>query len=78
MNGKARGWRFAALYFLFMMACYFAISAMSPRMRPLMASIHSLYWTFAMPLVAACCALVSAAVLFAVNLLAKRYQASAK
>jgi hypothetical protein len=78
VSEKTRGGRLAAIYFLFMIGCYLAVSAMSPRLRPQMASIHSLFWTFAMPWVAACCAVLSAAVWFTVHLLAKRYQAKAR
>ena len=78
MSEKTRGWRFAAIYFLFMIGCYLAVSALSPVLRHQMASIHSLFWTFAMPCVAACCIVLSAAVWFTVHLLAKRYQAKVR
>jgi hypothetical protein len=71
--GMRRGaWWFAAVYFVFMMACYFGASAMIPPIRHQMASIHSLFWTFALPWSAAACAVLSAAVGFAANWLRKR------
>ncbi|HTW47442.1 MAG TPA: hypothetical protein VMD92_05810 [Acidobacteriaceae bacterium] len=78
MSIRSHGWRFAAIYFLFMMACYLGVSAVSPPLRHQMASIHSLFWTFAMPWVAACCAILSLGVWFGVNLLEKRLRAKAQ
>jgi hypothetical protein len=74
MNKKL-SWLAAAFYFLFMLACYLAFSAMNPHLRHQMASIHSLYWTFAMPVAAGCCAIFALAMRFVAGLLAKRYSA---
>ena len=71
MNKKL-SWIAAALYFLFMIACYLGFSAMNPALRHQMASIHSLYWTFAMPVAAGCCAVFALALRFVAGLLAKR------
>jgi hypothetical protein len=72
MNKKL-SWLGAAVYFLFMLACYFGFSAMNPALRHQMASIHSLFWTFAMPVATACCAIFALAMRFVAGLLAKRY-----
>jgi hypothetical protein len=71
-NAKSQGWLFAAIYFLFMMACYLAVSALMPPIRHQMASIHSLFWTFALPWAAAACAILSLGVGFTANWLRKR------
>jgi hypothetical protein len=71
MNKKL-SWLGAAVYFLFMLACYFAFSAMNPQLRHQMASIHSLFWTFAMPWAAASCAILALGMRFVAVLLAKR------
>jgi hypothetical protein len=71
MNKKL-SWLAAAAYFLFMLACYLGFSVLNPALRHQMASIHSLYWTFAMPWATACCAIFALAVRFVAGLLAKR------
>ncbi|HSY03556.1 MAG TPA: hypothetical protein VK819_15440 [Acidobacteriaceae bacterium] len=74
MNKKL-SWLAAAVYFLFMLACYLGFSVLNPALRHQMASIHSLYWTFAMPVAAGCCAIFALAMRFIAGLLAKRYSA---
>ena len=74
MNKKL-SWLAAAVYFLFMLGCYLLFSALSPPVRQQMASIHSLFWTFAMPVAAACCAVFALALRFIASLIAKRYSA---
>ena len=74
MNKKL-SWLAAAMYFLFMLACYLGFSVLNPALRHQMASIHSLYWTFAMPVAAGCCAIFALAMRFIAGLLAKRYSA---
>lgn len=74
MNKKL-SWLAAAIYFLFMLACYLGFSIMNPALRHQMASIHSLYWTFAMPVAAGCCAIFALAMRFVAGLIAKRYSA---
>lgn len=78
MNIKAQSWRLASIYFIFMMACYLIFSAMSPPLRQQMASIHSLFWTLALPCAAACSAVFSAGVWFVAYFLAKRRQAKTR
>jgi hypothetical protein len=58
-----------------MLACYLGFSVLNPALRHQMASIHSLYWTFAMPVAAGCCAIFALAMRFIAGLLAKRYSA---
>ena len=74
MNKKL-SWLAAAVYFLFMLACYLGFSVLNPALRHQMASIHSLYWTFAMPVAAGCCAIFALTMRFIAGLLAKRYSA---
>lgn len=75
MNIKFRSWWLAAVYFLFMIACYLGFSASYPPLRHQMASIHSLFWTFALPWAAGCCAVIALALWFVANLLEKRAKA---
>jgi hypothetical protein len=75
MNFRRHGGLLAAIYFLFMMVCYLGVSAISPPIRHQMASIHSLFWTFALPWAAAGCVVISLALWFAANLLEKRQRA---
>jgi hypothetical protein len=74
MNKKL-SWLAAAVYFLFMLACYLGFSVLNPALRHQMASIHSLYWTFAMPVAAGCCAIFALAMRFIAGIIAKRYSA---
>jgi hypothetical protein len=78
MNFTRRGGLFAAIYFLFMMACYLGVSAVSPPIRHQMASIHSLFWTLALPWAAGACAVISLALWFVASLLEKRRRAKAR
>jgi hypothetical protein len=78
MNFRHFGGVYAAIYFLFMMACYLGVSAVYPTIRHQMASIHSLFWTFGLPWAAGCCAVISLAMWFAVNLLEKRQRPKAQ
>jgi hypothetical protein len=78
VNIKSRSRSFAAIYFLFMMACYFVFSAMSPPLRHQMASIHSLFWTLALPWAAGCSAVLALGVWFIANLLEKRQRANSQ
>lgn len=75
MNKKL-SWLGAAVYFLFMLACYCGFSAMNPQLRHQMASIHSLFWTFALPCAAAACAILALVMRFVAVLLAKRAERS--
>jgi hypothetical protein len=77
MNLRGHGWLFAAIYFLFMMGCFLGFSAISPPLRHQMGSIHSLFWTFALPWAAASCAVLSVGVWVVANLLEKRQRAKA-
>jgi hypothetical protein len=77
MNFRSHGWLFAAIYFLFMMACFFGFSVISAPLRHQMASIHSLFWTFALPWAAASSAVLSLGVWLVANLLEKRQRARA-
>ncbi len=64
MNGKIHGWRFATIYFLLMLGCFLAFSAVSRPLRHQMTSLHSLFWTFAVPWSATCFAVLALAVWF--------------
>jgi hypothetical protein len=75
---KRHGGLFAAVYFVFMMACYVGVSAITPPIRHQMASIHSPFWTFGLPWAAGCCAIISLALWFVASLLEKRQRAKAQ
>ncbi len=59
MTRKSPSWFATVLFFLYMVACYLGFAALSPRLRPQMASPHSMFWTFAAPWSFACIAVLA-------------------
>ena len=61
MTKRVSSWFVTIIFFVFMVAGYLGFVAVSPRLRPQMASLHSTFWTFAAPWSIACMALLALA-----------------